>query len=131
MLQIRIDLNEIPLKVFDILLAILTFSEKVSFLSHSNQIKAIKSSHKGSFRSIIDFLRGSASDFVVTKPLNLKSSLFPSAQSHSSVERAGLLGGVQLRLVQPDETNRLRGEALEQAIKADIEAGLIPFYVSL
>lgn len=46
------------------------------------------------------------------------------------MERAGLLGGVKLRLVQPDETNKLRGEALEQAIKEDIEAGLFPFYVS-
>lgn len=54
-----------------------------------------------------------------------------SGQSHSSVERAGLLGGVKLRSLQPDESNRLRGETVEQAIKEDREAGLIPFYVSL
>lgn len=46
------------------------------------------------------------------------------------MERAGLLGGVQLRHLQPDENNRLRGETLEKAIREDREAGLIPFYVS-
>lgn len=53
---------------------------------------------------------------------------YTSSQSHSSVERAGLLGGVKLRSLQPDESNRLRGETVEQAIKEDREAGLIPFY---
>ncbi|KAG4067045.1 hypothetical protein HA402_000036 [Bradysia odoriphaga] len=52
-----------------------------------------------------------------------------SAQAHSSVERAGLLGGVQLRLIKADSENRLRGDALEAAIKEDIAAGNIPFYV--
>lgn len=53
------------------------------------------------------------------------------AQAHSSVERAGLLGGVQLRLITADKENRLRGDALEDAIKEDLAAGKIPFYVSL
>lgn len=53
------------------------------------------------------------------------------AQAHSSVERAGLLGGVHLRLITADKENRLRGDALEDAIKEDIAAGKIPFYVSL
>lgn len=35
-----------------------------------------------------------------------------------------------MRSLQPDETNRLSGEILEKAIKEDLEAGLIPFYVS-
>lgn len=51
-------------------------------------------------------------------------------QSHSSVERAGLLGGVKLRSLQPDDNNKLSGETLEKAIQEDLEAGLIPFYVS-
>ncbi|XP_017776874.1 PREDICTED: aromatic-L-amino-acid decarboxylase [Nicrophorus vespilloides] len=54
---------------------------------------------------------------------------YSSSQSHSSVERAGLLGGVTLKSLKPDSSNRLRGETVEQAIKEDIEAGLIPFYV--
>lgn len=53
---------------------------------------------------------------------------YTSSQSHSSVERAGLLGGVKIRFLQPDECNKLRGATVEQAIKEDREAGLIPFY---
>lgn len=46
------------------------------------------------------------------------------------MERAGLLGGVKMRGLVPDDNNKLRGETLEAAIKEDREAGLIPFYVS-
>jgi hypothetical protein len=52
-------------------------------------------------------------------------------QAHSSVERAGLLGGVKLRLLPADENLRLRGETLELAIQEDRRNGLIPFYVSM
>lgn len=60
---------------------------------------------------------------------NVNSLFIPTAQAHSSVERAGLLGGVQLRLIKADSENRLRGDALETAIKEDIADGKIPFYV--
>lgn len=53
-----------------------------------------------------------------------------SGQAHSSVERAGLLGGVRLRSVPADEDNQMRGEILEQFIREDLDKGLIPFYVS-
>lgn len=53
-----------------------------------------------------------------------------AAQAHSSVERAGLLGGVKLRSVPADANNQLRGETLEQFIREDLDKGLIPFYVS-
>lgn len=52
-----------------------------------------------------------------------------SAQAHSSVERAGLLGGIKLRLLEADAENQLRGETVESAIKEDRAAGLIPFFV--
>lgn len=52
-----------------------------------------------------------------------------SGQAHSSVERAGLLGGVKFRLLDTDSKHSLRGETLEEAVKADKEKGLIPFYV--
>lgn len=51
------------------------------------------------------------------------------AQAHSSVERAGLLGGVQFRLLDTDSKHQLRGETLADAIREDKEKGLIPFYV--
>ncbi|XP_058799159.1 aromatic-L-amino-acid decarboxylase [Phymastichus coffea] len=52
-----------------------------------------------------------------------------SAQAHSSVERASLLGGVQFRLLETDSKHQLRGETLAEAIREDKEKGLIPFYV--
>ncbi len=51
-------------------------------------------------------------------------------QAHSSVERAGLLGGIRFRCLPTDDEYRLRGSTLENAIKEDREKGLIPFYVS-
>lgn len=50
-------------------------------------------------------------------------------QAHSSVERAGLLGGVTFRLLGVDSKNKLRGDTLAEAIRQDREKGLIPFYV--
>lgn len=51
-------------------------------------------------------------------------------QAHSSVERAGLLGGVKLRSLKTDSKRRMRGDILREAIEEDIGNGLIPFYVS-
>jgi hypothetical protein len=52
-------------------------------------------------------------------------------QSNSSVEKAGLLGSIPMRLLPTDDKCRLRGETLEQAIKSDTKKGLIPCYVSV
>ncbi|KAF4517829.1 hypothetical protein B566_EDAN008771 [Ephemera danica] len=51
-----------------------------------------------------------------------------SDQAHSSVERAGLLGGVTLRTIEADNQYRLRGEPLRNAIHEDREKGLFPFF---
>lgn len=64
-------------------------------------------------------------DMIVSKLVG-----YNSIQAHSSVERAGLLGGVKMHSVPADDNNSLRGDALEAAIKKDLDAGLIPFYVS-
>ncbi|XP_047000053.1 aromatic-L-amino-acid decarboxylase [Schistocerca americana] len=53
---------------------------------------------------------------------------YASNLAHSSVERAGLLGGVKFHLLEPDDKLSLRGETLEEAIKEDKAKGLIPFY---
>ena len=50
-------------------------------------------------------------------------------QSHSSVERAGILAGVRVRLLQSDELFSLRGETLKLAMEEDRAKGLIPFFV--
>lgn len=66
-------------------------------------------------------------DYVIIFPL----LSFSIDQAHSSVERAGLLGGVQLKQVLADDNNKMRGEALRKAIQEDKAAGLIPFYVRI
>lgn len=49
--------------------------------------------------------------------------------AHSSVERAGLLGGVLIKTVASDEQCRLRGDALKSQIIEDKRNGLVPFIV--
>ena len=51
-------------------------------------------------------------------------------QSNSSIEKAGLLGSMTMRLLPTDDKCRLRGTTLEQTIKIDRATGLIPCYVS-
>ncbi|KAG7208393.1 hypothetical protein KM043_014625 [Ampulex compressa] len=54
---------------------------------------------------------------------------YSSCQAHSSVERAGLLGGVKFRLLDVDAKYKLRGDTLAEAIRKDKEQGLIPFFL--
>lgn len=54
---------------------------------------------------------------------------YTSDQSNSSVEKAGLLGSMPMKLLPSDEDARLRGKTLREAIRKDREAGLIPCYV--
>lgn len=51
------------------------------------------------------------------------------AQAHSSVELASELNGLKMRVLDVDKNCALRGNTLEDAIKHDIEIGLIPFCV--
>lgn len=51
------------------------------------------------------------------------------SQSHSSVERAALIGGVVMKKVPTDKKYAVRGEALKRMIEEDKAAGLIPFFV--
>lgn len=54
---------------------------------------------------------------------------YTSDQAHSSVERAGLFAGVEVRFVKSDNNCSMRGNALEEAISQDRAAGKIPFMV--
>lgn len=51
-------------------------------------------------------------------------------QSHSSVERAGLIGCVKMREITADDKASMRGSNLQQAIQKDKSRGLVPFFVS-
>ncbi|KAM6178292.1 aromatic-L-amino-acid decarboxylase [Rhynchocyon petersi] len=54
---------------------------------------------------------------------------YSSDQAHSSVERAGLIGGVKLRTIPSDSKFAMRGSALQEVLERDKAAGLIPFFV--
>ncbi|KAJ0065882.1 hypothetical protein NL108_000125, partial [Boleophthalmus pectinirostris] len=54
---------------------------------------------------------------------------YTSEQAHSSVERAGLIGGVIMKKVPTDNNYSLSGMLLKKMIEEDKAAGLIPFYL--
>ncbi|CAG9784371.1 unnamed protein product [Diatraea saccharalis] len=54
---------------------------------------------------------------------------YTSDQCNSSVEKAGSLGSMRMRLLKADSDGRLRGATLKKAFDEDIAQGLIPCYV--
>lgn len=66
---------------------------------------------------------------LTDKDIVPKLVAYSSELSHSSVERAGLLGGVLLRALDTDGRHQLRGDTLRDAINEDRGNGLIPFFV--
>ncbi|XP_013088909.1 aromatic-L-amino-acid decarboxylase-like isoform X2 [Biomphalaria glabrata] len=54
---------------------------------------------------------------------------YTSEESHSSVERAGLIGLVQMRTLPTDDRGSLRIDILEETIAQDQQKGLIPFFL--
>jgi len=79
-----------------------------------------------------EVIRRIQAQFPYLSPAEINGRLvaYCSDQAHSSVEKACLIGLVKLNFVPSDDKLRLRGNALRQAIAADKENGLIPFYVS-
>jgi hypothetical protein len=56
-------------------------------------------------------------------------STFPILKAHSCVRKAAMISMVKVRFIEYDHDQSMRGETLEKAIQADLEQGLIPFYV--
>lgn len=57
---------------------------------------------------------------------------YTSAQAHSSVEKAVKIAGIgreNLRLIAVDDKFALHPQALAQAVREDLAAGLVPFFV--
>ena len=52
---------------------------------------------------------------------------YGSRQAHSSVERAGLLAGVKMRLLDTTGDFSMTGDILQAAIEEDVARGMIPF----
>ncbi|XP_006901663.1 PREDICTED: aromatic-L-amino-acid decarboxylase [Elephantulus edwardii] len=70
-----------------------------------------------------------ASSELTQAAITEKLVAYSSDQAHSSVERAGLIGGVKLRSIPSDGKFTMRGSALQEALERDKAAGLIPFFV--
>uniref|UniRef100_A0A0N5A402 Aromatic-L-amino-acid decarboxylase n=1 Tax=Parastrongyloides trichosuri TaxID=131310 RepID=A0A0N5A402_PARTI len=68
--------------------------------------------------------------FVEEGLLMSKLVAYCSKESHSSVEKACMIGMVKLRIMETDSLFRLRGDTLYAAIQEDRNLGLIPFFVS-
>jgi len=52
--------------------------------------------------------------------------VYASQQAHSSVDKGARLAGMPLRSIAVDDAFRMRSDALEDAIRADLAAGLTP-----
>lgn len=80
--------------------------------------------------TLVALLAARSRTLTLTKGAKLdKLVAYASDQSHSSVERAALLGAVKIRLLPADKDLSLRGETLCKAIQEDRKKGDIPFLV--
>ncbi|KAE8750210.1 hypothetical protein FOCC_FOCC003018 [Frankliniella occidentalis] len=61
--------------------------------------------------------------------INSRLVAYTSDQAHSSVEKAGLIGLVQMRYIESDDHLSLRGDRLREALRKDRANGLIPFFL--
>lgn len=52
---------------------------------------------------------------------------YSSVHSNSSIEKAGKLAAVKIRLLESDENSEMNGKTLEDALNEDLERDLIPF----
>lgn len=65
-------------------------------------------------------------------------TLYTSTQAHSSVIKAAMVAGLadgpndraHIRLIDVDDHQRMRADLLSEAIRADLAAGRVPFFVS-
>ncbi|XP_008477680.1 histidine decarboxylase [Diaphorina citri] len=60
--------------------------------------------------------------------INSRLVAYCSDQAHSSVEKAGLIGLVNMRYIESDDKLSLRGDKLIEAIERDKKKHLIPFF---
>lgn len=61
--------------------------------------------------------------------IKAKLVAYSSDQSNSSIEKAGLIGSMPMRLLPTDDEGQLRPETLQEAINSDRAKGLIPCYL--
>ncbi|KAL4219037.1 hypothetical protein ACF0H5_021620 [Mactra antiquata] len=80
-------------------------------------------------REINNFKKAKPDIKVENGVIMSKFVAYCSEQSHSSVERAGLIASIKMRALPTDEDCSLRGQTLQDAIDEDRANGLIPIFV--
>lgn len=123
--------TELETRVLDWLAEILQLPEK--FKSTSTGGAVIQDTASGAALSAVLAARERKTNFKTNdsgNPGNLVA--YVSSQTHSSVEKAVKIAGIgkdNLRQIGVDENLAMRANLLEAAIKNDLQAGLIPFFV--
>jgi len=124
--------TELETHVLDWLVGMLGLPDR--FLSTGSGGGVIQDSASSATLCAVLAAREQASGFA-SNERGLESQLvaYASSQAHSSVAKAMGIAGVgreKLRLIDVDETFAMRPDLLEERIRADRSAGLVPFFVS-
>jgi aromatic-L-amino-acid decarboxylase len=123
--------TELETRVLDWLAEMLQLPEK--FKSTSAGGAVIQDTASSAALSAVLAAREKKTDYQTNDSGNLGNLVaYVSSQTHSSVEKAIKIAGIgknNLRLIAVDENLAMRSDLLEIAIKTDLQAGLIPFFV--
>ncbi|KAJ1983324.1 hypothetical protein H4R34_001347 [Dimargaris verticillata] len=105
------------------------------FLSNSQGGGVIQTTASDStFVSMVAARHRIATYYQDHKGLNLhdiapKLVAYASDQSHSSIEKAAKVLGLQVKVLPTDSDYVLRGETVAETLEADRHAGLLPFFI--
>ena len=123
--------TELEIKVLDWLAGMLQLPEK--FKSESAGGAVIQDTASSAALTAVLAARERKTNFQTNDSGNLGNLVaYVSSQTHSSVEKAVKIAGIgknNLRLVDVDENLAMQADSLEQAIRNDLQAGLVPFFV--
>jgi aromatic-L-amino-acid decarboxylase len=123
--------TELETHVLDWLVPLLGLPEK--FLSTSSGGGVIQDTASSATLVALLAARERATGFISNqKGCDGRLIAYCSTQTHSSIEKAVKIAGIgaeNLRHIEVDDFFAMRPEALQHQIEADVQAGLIPFFV--
>ena len=123
--------TELETQVLDWLAEMLQLPEK--FKSTSKGGAVIQDTASSAALSAVLAARELKTNYQTNDSGNLGNLVaYVSSQTHSSLEKAIKIAGIgknNLRMIGVDENLAIRSDLLESAIQADLQVGLIPFFV--
>ncbi|KAJ3255600.1 hypothetical protein HDU77_003563 [Chytriomyces hyalinus] len=82
-------------------------------------------------QKMLDSKRAEGMDEESVLALGSKLIAYGSTQTHSSTRKAAMIANVRFRALDVDPVNLgMQGDTVAEAIRVDLEKGLIPFYVT-